>query len=50
MDELPAYYTVLFRAGEQALQALDEQNFGLAKQLLVGGERSAEEAFVSEKE
>ena len=50
MDEIPEYYTILFRAVEQAIQALELQNYGLAKQILIGGERAAEEAFVAKDE
>lgn len=50
MDALPKYYTVLFQAVEQALDALDVQNYGLAKQLLIHGQQDAEEAFLAEDE
>ena len=50
MDEIPEYYTILFHAAEQAIQSLEQQNYGLAKQILVDGERSAEEAFVAKDE
>ena len=50
MEELPHYYTVLFQAVEQALDALDEKNYGLAKQLLIHGQQDAEEAFLAAEE
>ena len=50
MKEIPEYYTVLFHAFEQAIQALEQQNYGLAKQILIDGERAAEEAFVAKDE
>ena len=50
MNEIPEYYIVLFRAVEQAVHALEMQNYGLAKQLLIDGERNAEETFLSGKE
>ena len=50
MNEIPEYYTILFHAVEQALQALEQHNYGLAKQTLIDGERAAEEAFVARKE
>lgn len=50
MEELPRYYTVLFQAVEQAIDALDVQNYGLAKQLLIHGQQDAEEAFLAEDE
>ena len=50
MKEIPEYYAILFRAVEQAIGALEMQNYGMAKQLLIDGEQAAEEAFVSENE
>ena len=50
MNDIPEYYAILFRAVEQAIHALERQNYGMAKQLLIDGEQAAEEAFVSENE
>ena len=50
MNEIPEYYTILFQAAEQAIRALEQQNYGLAKQILIDGERAAEEAFVAKDE
>ena len=50
MKDIPEYYTVLFRAVERAIEALEMQNYGSAKQLLIEGERSAEEAFLAKDE
>ncbi len=51
MNEIPEYYTILFQAAEQAIQALEQQNYGLAKQIfLIDGEQAAEEAFVAKDE
>ena len=47
MNEISEYYTILFRAVEQAVQALDAQNYGLAKQILIDGEQAAEDAFIA---
>ena len=47
MNEIPEYYTILFRAVEQAIRALDAQNYGSAKQILVDGEQNAEESYLS---
>ena len=44
MNEIPEYYTILFQAAEQAIQALEQQNYGLAKQILIDDEQAAEEA------
>lgn len=41
MNEIPEYYTILFQAAEQAIQALEQQNYGLAKQILIDGEQAA---------
>lgn len=35
MNEIPEYYAILFHAAEEAIQALDAQNYGLAKQILI---------------
>ena len=50
MNDIPEYYTILFRAVEQAINALEMQNYGSAKQILIDGERSAEEAFLAKDE
>ena len=50
MNEIPKYYIILFQAAEQAIQALEQQNYGLATQILIDGEQAAEEAFVAKDE
>ena len=50
MNDIPEYYTILFRAVEQAIKALEMQNYGSAKQILIDGEQAAEEAFVAKDE
>ena len=45
MDELPKYYTVLFNAVTDALEAMEHQDFGSAKALLIQGQQDAEDAF-----
>ena len=50
MSEIPEYYTVLFRAVEDAIHALEMQNYGQAKQILIDGEQTAEEAYLAESE
>lgn len=50
MDELPKYYTALFNAIERAIQSLDDQNYGLAKKILIESQQDAEEAFLAEEE
>ena len=50
MNGIPEYYTILFRAVERALEALEAQNYGMAKQLLIDGEQAAENAYITEDE
>lgn len=47
-QELPKYYTVLFAAVEDALEAMEQQNFGTAKQLLISAQQKAEEIYLEE--
>ena len=50
MNEIPEYYTILFRAVEDAICALEVQNYGAAKQILIDGEQAAENSFVAKNE
>ena len=45
MNELPRYYTVLFNAVTDALAALEQQNYGTVRELLIRGQRAAEDAY-----
>ena len=45
MEELPVYYTILFNAVTDAIAALDHQDFGQARALLVRGQQQAEAAY-----
>ncbi len=47
MSNLPSYYTILFNAVTNALAALDMQNFGEAKALLIKGQQDAEEMYLN---
>ncbi len=47
---LPSYYTALFAAVEDAIEAMEELNFGTAKQLLIQGQQEAEELYLQENE
>lgn len=49
MEELPEYYTILFSAVEKAISALEKQNFGLTRDILIRAEQQAEAAFVDEE-
>ncbi len=46
MEKLPRYYTILFNAVTEAIEALEQQNFGTAKALLIHGQQAAETAYV----
>lgn len=50
MEKLPRYYTVLFNAVTEAVTALEQQNFGTARALLIQGQQAAESAYVGEPE
>ena len=41
--KLPSYYTVLFNAVTDAIEALDRQNFGTARENLVKAQQDAED-------
>jgi len=46
--ETPECYRYLFNAVESAIQAIEEQNYGTAKEILLEGELKAELSFVEE--
>ena len=46
MENLPTYYTTLFNAVTDALEALDHQNVGQARELLLRGQQTAEEQYI----
>ena len=46
MEELPLCYTVLFNAVTDAIDALQEQNYGLALERLIQDQRDAEDAYI----
>ena len=45
---LPTYYTGLFNAVTDAIEALEQQNFGLAKDILIKAQQDAEELVLDE--
>lgn len=49
MESLPKCYTILFNAVTDALKAMDEQNFGTAKTLLLEAQKAAEAAYLTEQ-
>ena len=50
MEEYKESYLLLFRAVSKALEAIDAQNFGTAKMLLVQAQQDAEETFLQQAE
>ena len=50
MDTLPDYYTILFNAVTDAIAALDRQDFGQARALLIQGQQQAEAAYTEASE
>ena len=50
MENLPKYYTILFNAITDAIEAIDAQNFGTAKELLMDAQNSAEAMYLNEEE
>ena len=49
-ENLPSYYTFLFNAVTDAIAAMDRQDFGQARALLVRGQQQAEDAYIGEAE
>jgi len=50
MESLPKYYTRLFNAVTDAIEALQNQNYGKARELLIQGQQDAEELYLEEEE
>ena len=49
-ENIPRYYTILFNAVTDAIAALDRQDFGQARTLLVQGQQQAETAYMETPE
>ena len=47
---LPSYYIGLFNAVTDALEAIEQQNFGLAKEILIKAQQDAEDKVLDEEE
>ena len=47
-SSLPAYYTALFAAVEDAIEAIEAMDFGTAKKLLIQGQQTAETLYLEE--
>ncbi len=48
-DTLPVYYTALFIAVENAIGAIEQMNFGEAKEILIRGQQVAEDLYIELK-
>lgn len=46
---LPAYYTVLCTRAADAIEAIEQANYGLARELLIKGMQEAEEIVISQE-
>ena len=46
MDEIPNYYTLLFNRVTDAIEAIEEQNYGAAKAILIKAQQDAEELYI----
>jgi len=47
MQDYQKLYTMLFNALTDAVEQLDRQNFGAARELLIRAQQSAEEAYIA---
>ncbi len=47
METLPFCYTILFNRITDALSALEHQNYGQAREILIRAQQEAEEAYLS---
>ncbi len=47
---LPDYYTILFNGATDAIDAIDQQNYGFARSLLVKAQQAAEESYIETEE
>ncbi len=50
MQEYQAPYLVLWRGIAKALEAMEAQNYGMAREMLTQAQANAEEAFLSWQE
>ena len=48
METYQELYFYLFRTTELALEAINKQNFGLAQEILIQGQQTAEESVLSD--
>ena len=45
-ENLPSYYTILFNGITDALEAMDCQDFGRARSILIQSQQEAEDAYI----
>ena len=50
MESLPKYYLALFNILSDVMDAIDGQNYGLAKELIQRAQAEAEDLFLDETE
>ena len=50
MESFPQYYTLLFNAVTDAIRAMERQQFGLARDLLIRAQRETEELYIAAEE
>ena len=50
MENFPKYYTLLFNAVTDALEDIDQKNFGAARARLVKAQQDAEDAYLDAEE
>ena len=46
MTDIPNYYTLLFNRVTDAIKALEQQNYGTARDILVKAQQEAEELYI----
>ena len=46
MTDIPNYYTLLFNRVTDAIEALEQQNYGTARDILIKAQRDAEELYI----
>jgi len=47
--ELPNYYTSLFNAVTDAILAIEQQNYGIAKEILIQAQQQSEERYLEQE-
>ncbi|MCI8809885.1 MAG: hypothetical protein HFF84_07100 [Oscillibacter sp.] len=49
MDSMPKYYSLIQNVVTKAIQELEQQNYGAAKERLIKGQQDAEDAYCGEE-